>query len=115
MSERLLAHGVKIPPGAGLTRSLTLPHAVELAAYTLLQQPANTLADQLSLRFAGRTREQTEPFGFLFTQIHGRLTHALYMVPYLIRPNFVIAMHGFVRTTRRYTSPSGPDPLPEKS
>ncbi len=84
-SERLLAYGVRTPPWTRLTWSLTLPHAVELAANTLLQQPANTLADQLSLRLPGRTREHSEAFCLLFIQINRRLTHTLYMVPYLVQ------------------------------
>ncbi len=55
-TERLLAQGVRVPPGTGLTSSLTLPHAVELAAHTLPQQPANTLTDQLGLRLSRHPR-----------------------------------------------------------
>ena len=80
--ERLLAHGIVVPPGTGLTSSLTLPHAVELAAYTFSQQPANTLADQLGLGFPGRASKQPQSFGLVFMQIYGRLAHNLYMVPY---------------------------------
>jgi hypothetical protein len=83
-SKRLLAHGVRTPPWTRLTWSLTLPHAVELAAYTLPQQPANALTDQLSLRLPGRTREHAEALCLVFIQIHRRLTHALYMVPYSV-------------------------------
>src|SRR5215211_7495891 len=78
-------HGVRIPARTDLTSSL--PHAVVLAAYTLPQQSANTLADRLSLRFSRSTREQTESFSLILIQIYRRiyrsLTHTLRMAPYL--------------------------------
>jgi hypothetical protein len=70
-------HGVRVPPWVGFTCSSTLPHAVELAAHTLPQQPANTFTDHLSLRLTRRARKKTKAFDFVFIRIHRRLAHVL--------------------------------------